>query len=407
MKNIFTLLALCMTGLLMAQTATVYPDFTDCIRKMAIDEDNDVIWMGTGITDGGKLFMKDADGMRRDISDFSSDINFQSVSAMHMADSELYVAGYGAIAIVDYDSEDAPLFFTNDNSDLNYSNEFITIMYDSNKEQVIAGNQTIGSDIYDIEAGTWSVSNELTRLRVSHYYDDEDLYIYVLSDGKVFISADDEGLEPLEMPDDYPVLPYYDLEIIVNPDNDDDVKLVMMTIQDGLVVVSENSTEHYTSLNSNIFPSDLNGMTQTDDGTIWLAHNGGITSFKDGIFNRIPLEPLVGFFTDVQDIVADQNNDLWLGTCSGLIKLSDLPSNTKELSDLNISVFPTVNDGFVHVDSEYAGTIQFFNIDGSLILEQQINAGTNSLTLNAIKGMCLYSIQTMEGVKQGKLFVQE
>lgn len=371
---------------------------------MAIDKETDVIWMGTDAANGSKLFMKDAANNRRDISEFSDEINFESISAMNIQYSALFVAGKGAVAVIDFDTAQEPLFFTNQNSNLSHSGEFSAIIYDSNLDQIVAGNKSTDCDIYDLESEEWSINNQLSKLSAVYGNLQLGLYLYVLTDGTILSNADDEGLEEVPTPMDYPALEYTDIELIGTPE-EEEVKVAMLTYESGLVILSEFEALHYTSLNSNIFPTQLNAMTITNDGVIWIAHNGGITSFNDGVFTRLELEPLVGFTTEVNDIVADQNNDLWLGTCNGLIKLSDLETSTKELTQLEINVYPTVSNGLIQIDSDYAGNIQLSTLDGRLILEQDINVGNNSIQITNTKGMCFYSITTTQGIKQGKVYI--
>lgn len=380
-----------------AQTVIFHDEFTDCIRKIAIDEDNDVLWMGTGLSDGGNLIMRDGDGNRTDISDLTSNINFQSISTLFMDESTLFAGGLGGIAIIDAEA-DTYLQYSKDNSDLSYSNEFNSIVFDYNSDLLYAGNIVTGTDVLSEDG--WSKDNSLRNITASAFDYEEDCLWLANTSGELIRIKDDIKSIFDNTNSDIPNLPYIDMTL------DLEGNIYLLVSQNGFVHFDGTNTQHYTPQNSNLFGGELRSIDIDNNGKVWFGHNGGITSFHNGIFNTYPLEGTLGFFPIIQDIVVDNDNHLWLGACSGLIEFVLDPTSTKIQKQTPPQIFPNPNSGSFTFNTHEKGHIEILNMSGQKIYSSQLNEGNNVIELNISQGHYFYHFIGHNEYQSGKFIVK-
>lgn len=392
-KSLLSLIFATTINLCISQNVILHEDFSDCYSTIAIDEDNDVIALGTGLSSGGKLLLRTADGAKIDIEETNTNIGFQSVSAMYMSEADLYVAGYGAVAIIDIEDLNSAQMFTNNNSELRYPNEFSSIVYDYNKEIVYAGNPTVSTDVF--MNGEWSLADNLKKITASTFDEELDLTILVSSSGLVYVDVDGDFFLLNDEIDGIPELPYSDASFGYIPEDDELSSLFLLARDNGFVVIDgDGNVNHYTSENSALFGGDLNCIKAgTTDGSLWIGHNGSLTKFKDGEFTFYNLLDELGGPTDINDIVIDNSNHLWLATCGGLVEFWEEPTATKNEKYSNFDVYPTINNGTFNVHGDRNEEISIYDIQGQMIKNIDIIKGDNNISTDLGTGIYLVSNQ--------------
>jgi len=380
-----------------AQTVIFHEEFDNCIRKIAIDEDNDVLWMGSGLTDNGNLVMRDGDGNRTDIADLSSNINFQTISTLFMDESTLFAGGLGGIAVIDHE-EEVYLQYTVDNSDLNYNNEFNSMVFDYNSEKLYAGNVVTGTDILSEDG--WNIDNTLRNITASAFDYEEDCLWLANTSGDLIRIKDDVKMIFNSTNSEIPKLSYIDMTL------DTEGNIYLLVPDNGFVHFDGTNAQHYTPENSNLFGGKLRSIDNDYSGKVWFGHNGGITSFKNGQFKTYPLEGALGFFPIIQDIVADNENHLWLGSCAGLIEFSLDPTSTINQKENTASVFPNPNNGNFIFTTEDSGTLEIYNLWGQKIFSKDIYNGENFIKLDLPAGQYVYNLKTTSKNITDKFIIQ-
>ena len=379
-----------------AQTVIFHEEFDNCIRKIAIDEDNDVLWMGTGLIDGGNLIMRDGDGNRTDISDLTSNISFQSISTLFMDESTLFAGGLGGIAIIDYDVE-VYIQYTNDNSDLNYNNEFNSMVFDYNSDKLYAGNVVTGTDILSEDG--WSIDNTLKNITASAFDYEEDCLWLANTSGDLIRIKDENRTIFNSTNSAVPDLIYIDMTL------DTEGNIYLLVPDNGFVHFDGTNAQHYTPQNSDLFGGELRSIDIDNNGKVWFAHNGGITSFQNGVFNTYPLENALGFFPIVQDIVVDNENHLWLGACGGLIEFFLEPTSTYQQAVIPLTIFPNPSNGNFMFNTQEKGDLEILNLSGQTIYSSPLIEGNNAIQLDISQGQYLYHFIGNEAHHSGKFVV--
>ena len=379
-----------------AQTVIFHEEFSGCIDKIAIDEDNDVLWMGTGLLSGGDLYMRDKDGTVTDLSDLNSDINFQSISSLFMDENTLYAAGYGMVGIINPE-EDIYTIYTKDNSNLSYTNEFNSLTFDYNSELLYAGNIATGTDILSEDG--WTKDNSLKYITASAFDYEEDCLWLANTAGDLIRIKEDVKTIFNQSNSDIPKLPYIDMTL------DEEGNIYLMVSQDGFVHFDGTNATHYTPQNSNLFGGELRSIDIDYNGTVWFGHNGGITSFKDGVFKTYPLENALGFFPLVKDIVSDNRNHLWLGICGGLVEFYLEPTNVLNESSITTHLYPNPNPGLFTFESEEDGHLELINTMGQSLEKLTIKKGANSIDINLPSGQYMYRFNGNTHYDLGKLII--
>ncbi|MDF1698859.1 MAG: T9SS type A sorting domain-containing protein [Saprospiraceae bacterium] len=381
-----------------AQNVIFHDEFSECIEKIAIDEDNDVLWMGTGLSSGGQLFMRDENGIRTDISELTNDINFQSITALWMDEATLYAGGYSGVAIIDPESEEYTQY-TPSNSEYNNSNVPSTLVFDYNSEKLYAGNFSTSIDVLD-ENG-WTNDNSLQRVLASTFDYEEDILWLATSNGELIRIIGDEKTVFNNSNSTIPNLPYIDMTV------DLEGNIYLLVSDNGFVHFNGTQATHYTPQNSDLFGGNLNSIDIDNNGKVWFGHNGGITSFKNGNFHTYPLENYLGFFTHVQDIVVDNENHLWLGSCAGLIEFNLEPNSTKETDINQTNVFPNPTTGTFVFSTQEKGCLSIYNLVGEMVTSSTLNKGNNAIGLDLPSGHYAYIFRSTSFVESGKLNISK
>ncbi len=395
-KNILTLLFASTISICISQNIILHEDFSDCYNTIAIDKDNDVLALGTGLSSGGKLLLRTADGTKIDIEEMNTNIGFQSVSAMYMSDSDLYVAGFGAVAIIDTEEISSAQMFTNNNSELNYSNEFSSIVYDYNLDKIFAGNPTVGTDVY--ADGAWSRDDNYKKITASTFSEDYSINILVSSNGEIYVSELDDKEEFFLLNDaieGYPTLSYSDASFGYVEENEVLSSLYLIVSEDGFMVIDgDGNFNHLTPENSDLFGGDTNCIQAgNSDGSVWLGHNGGLTKYQDGIFTFYNLLDELGGPTDILDIVIDNNDHLWLATCGGLVEFWEEPNAIVDEDLQDFSIYPTINNGSFTIIGDRSEVVNIYNLDGQKVNSINIKTGENNFNLDLDNGIYLVTNQ--------------
>ena len=393
-KKLLFLILVTLSSFLEAQTVTFHEDFSDCIQKIAIDIDNDLLWMGTGLSSGGNLFMRDQNGNRTDLSELTSDIDFQSISVLFMDESTLFAGGYQGIAVID---PEVDVFekYTPDNSDLSFNSEFSSLVYDYNSDFLYAGNIVGGTDILSEDG--WTQDNSLSNITASTFDYENDCLWLASTSGKLIKIKDEERTIYNSSNSELPNLSYVDMTA------DDAGNIYLLAYENGFVHFDGTNAKHYTPENSNLFGGDLNSIDIDLNGKVWFGHNGGITSFKNEVFHTFPLENYIDFFPIVNDIVVDNNNHLWLGACGGLIEFSLDPTSTSEENVYTSIVSPNPNSGSFEFIAIEKGMLKIYNQLGQRVYSQPIQDEKSSVQTNLPTGHYYYQFEGIATSESGKL----
>lgn len=379
-----------------AQIVTLHDEFSGCIEKIAIDEDNDVLWMGTSLSDGGDLFMRDAQGDRTDLSELTSEINFQSITALWMDESTLYAGGFGGIAIIDPDAEEYTLFTT---SNSNYSNSNVpsTLVFDYNTDKLYAGSFSSSTDV--LEEDGWTVDNTLNRVLASTFDYEEDQLLLATSNGELISITEEDKTVFNSNNSDLPNLSYTDITV------DSEGNMYLLAYENGFVHFDGENATHYTPQNSDLFGGDLNSIDVDLNGKVWFGHNGGITSFKNGTFETFVLENAVGFWPIINDIVVDNENHLWLAACGGLIEFALDPTDTEDISSSETLIFPNPNSGNFTFEASEKGQLHLYNNMGALVQTNAIQVGKNEIQTLVPSGIYTYSFKGIRHTSSDKICI--
>jgi len=396
MKNLLLLICFIAIALSVnAQTAIFHSDFHDCLMEVAIDEDNDVVWMGTSITDGGNLIRRDVDGNRTDLTDLTQEIDLESVSCLFMEEDVLFAGGLNGVAIVD--TENSEYVQYTDDDGLSNSSQIITMAFDYNSDKLYVGNIITKTDILS-ESG-WDSDNTLNGVTSSFFDYEDDVLWLANTSGDVYKIIDEEKITYNQSNSEVPKLVYVDMS------GDDNGNIYLLVSGGSMLHFDGENATHYTTANSDIFGGTIKTIQVDLFGVVWLGHNGGLTSFDGTTFTTYALENYLDFYATVEDIVVDNKNHLWLATCGGLVEF--YTDEVLDVNDEHLSspiIYPNPSQGETFLDAKNSGVLNIFDNSGRLVYNATVEQGRHAIPLMD-NGLFTYSFITKSETFNGKLVV--
>ena len=396
-KTIHTLTLLLIFSFLHAQEVKIHEDFQYGMERIAIDEDNDVLWIGGDLfTDSSnRIVRRAADGTRTNISELTDQINMQSITAMWMDEDVLFAGGYQGLAIVNTD-ENEYIHFTPDNSDLSYTNSPNAVVYDYNSEELYYTNPATDIDILSEDG--WRIDNTLKQIQTATFdYENDIMYLLKYDE---LIAIDEYGNKTSYTTDDGMVgLGYVDMC------TDSDGNVFMVSRDGGMVVFDGTNFTHYTNSNSDLFGGDIYTIEAEPYAGVWIGVRGALQYFENGNFTFYNLETLTGSFSSVNDLVIDNNHHLWLATSSGLVEFwRSTSSIDNNATKIKATTFPNPFENSFVINSPFSGSMTITNTQGKQELQIPINEGKNSIPFeNRLAGIYFYHIENESNTITGKV----
>lgn len=151
----------------------------------------------------------------------------------------------------------------------------------------------------------YSDAKGIPRSLVSSIYKDRRGHIWVVADGKVYVSTDNESFD-LAAPH---LLSENEANCVFE---DSEENLWVGTRYNGLHRLRSSAVKTFTSKDG-LSNDNINSITKGQDGRLWIATGSGVTTWRDGQFSQLNLDSDSSKIS-FRSILEEPDGDLWLGT---------------------------------------------------------------------------------------------
>lgn len=151
---------------------------------------------------------------------------------------------------------------------------------------------------------------------------------------------------------------------------------------------------------------NVQAITQTDDGYLWIATNGGLARFDGKEFHPLPPSQQP---QHVSEIARGKGNVLWVGTSNGaLLRMVNgsfetiLPPGTKGLEE-GVQILREDHDGVLWITTQYSHLGRLDDGKLTMLSDWEKVAGACQVRLDAEGKPVLYSIKGVWQIEEGKM----
>ncbi|WP_020538230.1 T9SS type A sorting domain-containing protein [Lewinella cohaerens] len=402
MKSIFTLLLSIFSFSAFAQTFTVYTDPAgdNSLQAIAIDEDNDRIWVGTNATTTGETIAFFEDGQWTKLNANTLGLLSGRLEDLIVNEGIVEAASFGGLSRIDWGNQTFETW-TSTNSDLTVD-AVLALAKDVDNDILYVGTGS-GFELQAFDGQDWTDFDEISNTRTIEYdAANQTLWVGTLTRG-LFKVENGTVTNYIWSNSAIPSGEIYDLEI-------DPTGKVWMVIDDkGLVSFDGTNFEQFTTENSDINDNDPTLVTVDAEGVVWFGgfNYGGITSY-DGI----TFTSYLSFESDlptnnIRQMKAAANGDLWMATSVGLVQLATGPNSVKEIQTLNFGISPNPTRDIMNIQmDDQIHEIEILNVSGQVLWQ----AEAPSLPLKTAflkQGLYFLKIYSREGKIGVRKFIKE
>lgn len=391
-----------------AQNFTLFsnPDGDNSLQALAIDEENDRIWVGTNATTTGETIAFFENGQWTELNAFDLELLSGRLEDLIVNQGIVEACSLGGVSRIDWDNQVFETW-TSQNSDLTV--DAVRALAKNVEDNILYVGTYNGVEMQTFDGSSWGELEDVRFPRTAAY-DVSSETLWVGTAGNGLFKINDEEITNYEWNNsEIPSGNIYDLEIA--PDG-----TVWMVIDDeGLISFDGTNWQQFTMDNSEMNNNNPDLVTIDNQGLIWIGgfEYGGIASFDGSNFtNYLNLESEIPT-NNIRQMKTATNGDLWMATSIGLVRLSFIPNNTNEVVTLSFNSHPNpfTNQLVIEWSDRITEKLQIdiLTVDGALKYHSTIEVGTSTLVIDANNwsaGQYFVRFKNEEGIQSTQRLVK-
>lgn len=402
MKSIFTLLLSALSFSAFTQTFTVYTDPAgdNSLQAIAIDEENDRIWVGTNATTTGETIAFFEDGQWTRLNVNTLGLLSGRLEDLIVNEGIVEACSFGGLSRIDWENQTFETW-TSANSDLTV--DPVRALAKDVANDVLYVGTSNGFDLQAFDGQNWTDLEDIVNTRtVAYDMVNQVLWVGTLSRG-LFKVENGTITNYIWSNSAIPSGEIYDLE--VGPTG----KVWMVIDDKGLVSFDGTNFAQFTTENSDIHDNDPTLVTVDAEGLVWLGgfDYGGISAYDGTTFTTYLLFDSDLPTNNIRQMKTAANGDLWMATSLGLVQLSTGPNSVREVPTLNFGIYPNPAQDKISVlmDGQIQ-QVEILNVSGQVLWQ----AEAPSLPLETAflqEGLYFLKIYSSEGEVGVRKFIKE
>ncbi|WP_367392870.1 T9SS type A sorting domain-containing protein [Lewinella sp. LCG006] len=402
MKPIFTLLLSALSLSAFTQTFTVYTDPAgdNSLQAIAIDEENDRIWVGTNATTTGETIAFFEDGQWTRLNVNTLGLLSGRLEDLIVNEGIVEACSFGGLSRIDWENQTFETW-TSANSDLTVD-PVLALAKDVANDVLYVGTSN-GFELQAFDGQNWTDLEDIVNTRtVAYDMVNQVLWVGTLSRG-LFKVEDGTITNYIWSNSAIPSGEIYDLEV------DPTGKVWMVIADKGLVSFDGTNFAQFTTENSDIHDNDPTLVTVDAEGLVWLGgfDYGGISAYDGTTFTTYLLFDSDLPTNNIRQMKTAANGDLWMATSLGLVQLSTGPNSVREVPTLNFGIYPNpAQDKISVLVDDQIQQVEILNVSGQVLWQ----AETPSLPLETAflqEGLYFLKIYSSEGKVGVRKFIKE